>query len=215
MPRRPIRVNVRKGADDREMRQREDSRGNHYHRRMVGCGLWRSINDGRASSWICHSVDVLHSSVSVPYYPVDVEVYPKVGIRQLMNGVYAFSEMAGRISMIRGFYAHFMGRTPGMVGLEDCENLLARRKNKQLTTVKFQARHLLAIKQALGSQELDNIYWLAGYGNPAAGLTKTKSDMTPLLRLLASGANDPGALRLLKGVASCGIASCGLPACGM
>ena len=44
-------------------------------------------------------------------------------------------------------------------------------------------------------QILGNVYWLPGLENPAIGLTETRSDMDPLLRLLESGAYNPGALR--------------------
>ena len=48
---------------------------------------------------------------------------------------------------------------------------------------------------------LGNVYWLPGLGNPAHGLTETKSDMGPLLRLLESGTYNPGALRPKQDVA--------------
>ena len=61
-------------------------------------------------------------------------------------------------------------------------------------------RHFLGIQQTLENGDLDNVYWLLGLGNPAGGTTKIKSDMIPLLRLLESGALNPGILRLLKSV---------------
>ena len=41
-----------------------------------------------------------------------------------------------------------------------------------------------AIQQALELQELDNVYGIPELGHPADGLTKTASDMAPLLRRL-------------------------------
>ena len=61
-----------------------------------------------------------------------------------------------------------------------------------------------AIGSAFSGHPTGNVYWLPGSGNPADGSTKTKSDMAPLPRPSESGAYTPGALRPLKGVASCG-----------
>ena len=105
---------------------------------------------------------------------------------------------------LRTIYAYFLNRSPGIVGLGDCESLFARIKNKKITTEKFSVRHFLATQQALGAQELDNVYWLPGLGNPAGGPTKTNSDEVPLLRLWEPGARNPGTLPPLKGSPSRG-----------
>ena len=51
-------------------------------------------------------------------------------------------------------------------------------------------------------KELDNIYWLPGTENPADGMTKMKSEMSPMLNLLEFGEFHPGVLRPLLGVGS-------------
>ena len=51
-------------------------------------------------------------------------------------------------------------------------------------------------------KELDNIYWLPGTGNPAEGMTRMKSEMSPMLNLLEFGEFHPGVLRPLLGVGS-------------
>ena len=112
--------------------------------------------------------------------------------------------MVDDMSMIWELYAQYMDLSPAMVGLEDCERLLARLKNKKITPETFPVRHFLAIQQALEPQELDYVYGLPGCGSPADGLKKTRRDMAPLLRLLESGAGTPGALRPLTGAAACG-----------
>ena len=75
---------------------------------------------------------------------------------------------------------------------------------KKAAAEKFLVRHFLAIQQAVAREELGLVYWLPGLENPADGLTKTKSDAAPLLRLLESGACNPGTLRPLRGVGSRG-----------
>ena len=89
-----------------------------------------------------------------------------------------------------------------MVRPEDCESLFTHLKNKKLVAEKFFVRHFLSIRQALEVQELSSVYWIPGLGDPADGLTTTKSDRAPLLRLLKSGVYNPGILRPLKGIAS-------------
>ena len=63
-------------------------------------------------------------------------------------------------------------------------------------------RHFLGIQQSLENKELDDIYWLPGTENPADGMTKMKSETSPMLNLLEFGEFYPGLLRPLMGVAS-------------
>ena len=67
---------------------------------------------------------------------------------------------------------------------------------------KYLVRHFLSIQQSLDNNELDNIYWLPGTEKPADGMTKVRSEMPPMLRLLEFGEFYPGLLRPLKGVCS-------------
>ena len=89
-----------------------------------------------------------------------------------------------------------------MVGLEDCESLFNHLRTKRMITEKYLVRHFLSIQQSLENKELDNIYWLPGTENPADGMTKMKSEMSPMLNLLEFGEFYPGFLRPLMGVCS-------------
>ena len=60
---------------------------------------------------------------------------------------------------------------------------------------KYLALRGLRTQQALEGGELDNAYWAPGTENQAAGLTKVRSDMAPLLRLFESGHFNPGSSR--------------------
>ena len=106
------------------------------------------------------------------------------------------------MSMLRGFYAHFLNLLPGMVGLVDCKCLLTHLKNEEITTETFLVRHFMAIQHTVATQELGNVYWHPGSENPADGLTKTERDVAALLRLSEPETYDPGALRSLKGALS-------------
>ena len=49
--------------------------------------------------------------------------YSSLGVPSSLGGeVYAFSGMVAHKSMLREFYAHFLGLSPGMAGLENCES---------------------------------------------------------------------------------------------
>ena len=116
--------------------------------------------------------------------------------------VYAFSEMADHMALIREFYAPSVGLSPGVAGLEDCESLFNHLRTKKMATGKYLGRHFLSIQQPLGDKELDNVYWLPGTGNQADGATKVKSEMLLMSALLESGEFRSGALRPLRGVSS-------------
>ena len=45
---------------------------------------------------------------------------------------------------------------------------------------------------------LNIVLWISGKENPAHGLTKMRSEILPLPRLLESGTYNPGMLRMLK-----------------
>ena len=108
--------------------------------------------------------------------------------------------MVDHMALIREFYTPFVGLSPGMVGLEDCESLFSHFRTKKMITEKYLVRHFLSIQQSLENKELDNIYWLPGTGNPADGVTRMKSAMSPMLNLLEFGEFHPGVLRPLLGV---------------
>ena len=114
--------------------------------------------------------------------------------------VYALSDMVDHMSTLRDFYEHFMDVSPGIVGPEDCRSCFTRCENATTVTEKVSARRLLAIQEALETQDLGNVNWLPGLGNPANGMAKTKSGMAPLLRLLRPGAYTPGSLPTGQGI---------------
>ena len=102
------------------------------------------------------------------------------------------------MSTLREFYGHFAGSNPGLIRLEDCESVLTHLKKGETVTGRFLARHFTSIQQALEEKELNNVFWIPGKENPADGLTKMRSEILPLLRLLESGTYIPGILRPLK-----------------
>ena len=71
-----------------------------------------------------------------------------------------------------------------------------------MITDKYLARHFLRTQQYVEEGGLDDVYWLPGAEIPAAGLTKIKSEMGPILALLETGRFQPGLLRPQKGLAS-------------
>ena len=116
--------------------------------------------------------------------------------------MYAFSEMIDHMALLREFYAPFSRMSPGLVAMEDFESLFTHLKNKKMVTEKYLVRHFLSIQQFIEEGDLDNVYWLPGTENPADGLTKSRSEMGPILALLETGRFQPGLLRPLKGLAS-------------
>ena len=115
--------------------------------------------------------------------------------------VYALSEMVDHMPLSKDFCGPFWGMGPGLGALEDCGSLFSHFKTKKMIAEKFLVRHFLSIQRALGNGDAEGECWLPGTENPADGLTKVRSDMVPLLRLLESGAFCLGLLRPLKGVA--------------
>ena len=111
----------------------------------------------------------------------------KLAKSSLGGEVYAFSEMVDHMSMPREFYGHFTDLYSGMAGMEDCESLFTHLKKNKLVAGKFLVRRFLAIQQAIELQESDNVYWIPGKENPAGGLTKLRSEILPLLRLIERG----------------------------
>ena len=108
------------------------------------------------------------------------------------------------MSMLRELYARHLDLPPGIVDLEGLGSLLTHPMDTYTAAGEFPARYFLAIQQALEAQGLGNVHRLPGLGNPAYGLTKTKSDVASPLHLLESGRYNPGVFRPLRGVASSG-----------
>ena len=170
---------------------------------MVGRCLWGSIQPSKCR--LGYGFGLMSSTLCGPCHIVQwASKFTRKLVKSSLGGeVCAFSEMLDYMSMLRGFYGHFADVYPGMVGLEDCESLFAHLRRKKMTTEKSLGRQLLAIQQAIEMKELGNVYWIPGLENPAGGLTRLKSDLVPLLRLIESGSYNPGNLRPLRGAASC------------
>ena len=120
--------------------------------------------------------------------------------RNLGGEVYALSEMVDPMLVGKDVYGPFAGINPGLAGVEDCESLFTHTKTKEVVAEKNLVRRFLSIQQAWEEGESENAYQLPGAENPADGLTKVRSDMVPLLKLLDSGRFYPGYLRPLIGV---------------
>ena len=165
---------------------------------------------------ICDWLNVIDAEWPAPRCAMDVQVrkampssqchgslchVPKLDISSLGGGVFALAAMVDHMSFRRDFLGTFEGLNPRMAGLEDGESLFTHLKTKTMRAEQYSARHFLSIQQALGEGESDNVYWAPGTENPAGGLTKVRSDMVPLLRLLQSGHFYPASLRPLRGVA--------------
>ena len=103
------------------------------------------------------------------------------------------------VAILRKFYSPFVNLSPGIAGSEGCENPLTQLKTMRLIAEKYLARNFLSIQLALGQEDLDNVYRRPGAENAAGGLTKEKSDLAPLLRLLQVGFFYPGTLRQQRG----------------
>ena len=88
-----------------------------------------------------------------------------------------------------------------MAGLEERESLFTPLKTQKMIAEKYPVRHFSIKQQALGEGELGNASWLPGTGALADGLTKVRSGVVPLSRLLESGVLNPGYLRPLRRVA--------------
>ena len=86
--------------------------------------------------------------------------------------------------------------------MENCESLFTHLKNRKMVTEKYLVRHFLSIQQFIEEGNLDNVYWIPRTENPADGLTKSRSEMGPILAHLETGRLQPGLLRPLKGLAS-------------
>ena len=56
--------------------------------------------------------------------------------------MYAFSEMAEHMSMLREFYAHLADLFAGVEGTEDRESPFSHSKNKKIITEKFRVPHI-------------------------------------------------------------------------
>ena len=114
--------------------------------------------------------------------------FPRKSVNISLGGeVYSLSDMVDHTSLLRDLRAPSEGPNPGMAGSEDCESRFSHLKTKKMAAGKYLARRCLSTQQALEEGELGNAYSAPGTGNQAAGLTKVRSDMAPLLRLFESG----------------------------
>ena len=130
---------------------------------------------------LCDRIHVVDTGGSASHFALGIEFARKMVKSSLGSEVYALSEMVDRILLLRDFYWPF--------------------KTERMIAEGYSVHHFLSIRQALDEGDLGNAYWLPGAENPADGLTKVRSDMVPLLRLLESGLFCLGQLWSLRGVA--------------
>ena len=97
--------------------------------------------------------------------------------------MYSSFKMVEHAALLREFYAPCADLSPGMVRIGDCESLFTHLKKKHLPLETHLASHFSSIQPATEQGELESAFWLPGRGNPAGGLTKSKSDLAPLLNL--------------------------------
>ena len=116
--------------------------------------------------------------------------------------VYAFSEMVDHLSLPREPYGPFVDMSPGAAGIESRENSFTRPRGRRPITEEYSARHSQGARQALGGNELPNVYCLSDTENPAGGLAKEKSGTAPLVRTPQSEAFRPDAPRPLHGASA-------------
>ena len=114
--------------------------------------------------------------------------------------IFALSEMWDHMEMIMDFYAPLGHAKIRAYGIIDCESLLSHLRTGRLGTEKFLTRHFRSIMDALDGGDLGNVAWTPGTENPADGLTKTSSELDPLLDLLKTGKYRPRTLEQLRGV---------------
>ena len=113
---------------------------------------------------------------------------------------YAFSEMMGRMALLRELHAPFADLALVLAGLEVCEYLSTHLRRKKTVAEKYLARRIIGIQRALENGELSNVVWFRRPENRAGGRAPAESDMVPLLRLLRSGSFSPGPLRPPRGL---------------
>ena len=121
----------------------------------------------------------------------------KLAKSSLGGEVYTSCDRVDHMSPLREFNEPSANFPPGMLGLEDCESLFKNLGRKDAITAEYRG-----IQQSLGNWGLERAYWLPGLDTPAGGLTQVKCEMVPPLRLLESGALNPGILPPLIGIFS-------------
>ena len=143
---------------------------------------------------LCDRIHVVDFEGPAPHFTADVEIYRE-----------ALGEMVDHVLLLQEFYGPSGDMNPGLVGLEDCESLSAQLKTKRMVTEKYLVCHFLRIQQALEEGDLENIYWLPGTENPAAGLTEVRCGMAPSSSIIGigrifSGAPSPSDGHRLEGL---------------
>ena len=96
------------------------------------------------------------------------------------------------------FCARLSDVSPDAIGHRGNESVFAHLRNERAAAEKFPARHFLGAQQAVGEEDLGNVFLPPGAENPTGGLARVKSDTAPRVRTLQSSSSRPGALRLLR-----------------
>ena len=151
---------------------------------------------------ICDRLNVIAVKCAVTCYAADVPIFPRKLVKSSLDGgVYARSETADHTSPSRDFYAPLESLVPGMGGWGDYESLFAYLGGEKMIPEEYPVGHLPSIQRAFEEGDMGNASWLLGTEHPADGLTKVRSGMVHLLRLLGSGRFNPGSWMPLREVA--------------
>ena len=107
--------------------------------------------------------------------------------------------MVDHAALIRDFPEPSEGLELARAGWEHCDSLVTHTRAEEMITGKYLARRFLSTQRVPHLGESGSISSMPGAENPAGGLTKVRSDVAPLLRILESGRFRPGIPRPLKG----------------
>ena len=125
------------------------ARGERLHKGTLTLVGWSDAAYGKLSEdgrcRLGYIIGLMSSSLSGPCHVLRwTSKFTRKLVRSSLGGeAYAFSEMVDHMALIREFYTPFVGLSPGMVGLEDCESLFSHLRTKKMITEKYLVRHFL------------------------------------------------------------------------
>ena len=178
-----------RGDVDRKTRQRGEKKQCGTMTPVVWSDATYSDQSANETRRVGYDVGLTSSTLRGPRHALQwTPKYTRKSVKSRSGWeAYASSEIVDHTSPLRELYAHSAGSYTGMAGLGNCEIHFIHVKNKKAESSLI--RRFPATQQALEMQEL------------ADGIRRTKRHISPLTRLLESGAHNPGALRPLQAVA--------------
>ena len=120
------------GKEDGKMRQRSDK----IHGGATTIAGWSDAAYGdqlaAAERRLGYVIGLMSPTLSGSRHIIQwMSKFTRGLVKSSLGGeVYAFSEMVDHVSMHREVYAHFIGLSPGVAGLEVCDSLFARLKKE-------------------------------------------------------------------------------------